>query len=224
MKSKVLFVTFLVAILLATQLGSLKAGAQTSTVLSITVPSQSWVVNATTITGKLTASGQGVAGKTVTLCEQLSNTRLWNVVGSATTGQDGGFTFSFNANASYGETFTYKAIYAGDAVYAGSGSNSRTVNYVQIPTSLTISTPLLSHAEQPFNVTGVLTAGGRGLPSATVNLYEFIGYTLDSFVFVSTTTTNASGSYAFSVSFRVGGTQLKTNYGGVRFMRLRQAQ
>jgi membrane protease YdiL (CAAX protease family)/5-hydroxyisourate hydrolase-like protein (transthyretin family) len=166
-----------------------------TTITATAAPPQQFTGRDVTITGTLTVSGTGIAGAPIKLYRDVDG--LWTGVGATTTSESGGFTLQVQ-QASPG-TSHYKAAYPGDSTYARVQSAEMVITYVTIPTTITASaTPRQQVVGRDVTVTGQLTTDGTPVAEASVTLYN--ADDVVELVPVSTASTDASGTYQFTLT------------------------
>lgn len=179
----------------------------TSTTASASKSTQ-YVGEATIISGRLTANGQGLAGLQVNLYA-LYDTTLVNI-GNATTNASGYYSLTFTASrwaanpatASWtNNVIGYKAAYLGNATYGLSQSVYTTVDYRLLTFDMwnIEVNPQLPYVGQNATISGKLVANGTGLGGQKLTLYELLPNGLIAEA-GQTTTTDTTGFYSFNVT------------------------
>jgi 5-hydroxyisourate hydrolase-like protein (transthyretin family) len=204
-----------------TYAGNATLGNATSTVVSVlvnTVGTTQLTANATpgivpvnvnfTISGTLNdTSGTPISGATITLKNNSTST----VIATTTTDSNGNYSFSHNESAL--GTYGYKTAYAGYLGISGTTSNEVNVTVTNVTTQLTAAANV-TLVNGPFTISGTLSTTNGTTPGPIANA-TIIFKTSPGGATIATTTTNASGNYAFNKSESTIGTyHYLTTYAG----------
>ncbi len=164
-----------------------------------------------TISGRLTTEGTGLSNQTVTLLTSTDNA-TWTSATSTTTNATGNYNFTVSESSA--GTHYYRASYAGTSTYASAVSDVVTVAIIPESIALTASASTsTTTVGQNFTISGRLTTEGTGLSNQTVTLLT----STDNATWTSatSTTTNATGNYNFTVSESSAGTHYyRASYAG----------
>jgi len=168
----------------------------TPTTITITTNNTTPTLNQPfTLNGTLTANGTPLPGKSITL-GRTDPSGTYTTVNTTTTGANGAYTFT-RSESTQGR-YSYLAVFYGDTYAPANAQVTLTVGTLT-PTTITITTNTTTPAvNQPFTLSGTLTANGTPLPGKLINL----GRTDPSgnWSVAATTTTNANGTYTFTRS------------------------
>jgi 5-hydroxyisourate hydrolase-like protein (transthyretin family) len=206
-----------------TYAGNATLGSATSTVVSVlvnTVGTTQLTANATpgivpvnvnfTISGTLNdTSGTPITGAAITLENYTNST----VIATTTTDSNGNYSFSHN-EPTLG-TYGYKTAYAGYLGINGTTSNEVNVTVTNVTTQLTAAANVTSvNVSVPFTISGTLSTTNGTTPGPIANA-TIIFTTSPGGATIATTTTNATGNYAFNQSEPTLGTyHYVTTYAG----------
>jgi cell division septation protein DedD len=169
----------------------------TPTTMTITTSNANPATNQSfTLTGTLTANNTPLPGKTINL-GRFDPSGTWSPDGTTTTATNGTYTFTLSESTQ--GNYYYQPVFPGDTTY----SLSYTGLYVTVgtltPTTMTLTTNTTTPAtNQPFTLSGTLTANGTPLPGKTINLGRIDPsgtWSPD-----GTTTTATNGTYTFTLS------------------------
>ncbi|GAA2206829.1 hypothetical protein GCM10009850_022870 [Nonomuraea monospora] len=160
--------------------------------LTLTAPERAWLGAQVTVAGRLArAEGKSPGIQPLTVTRRLPDGTTEPLAG-VKTGADGRFTFT-DTPPDVGEV-TYTVLWDGD-VKSRWSSASVTVPVKHV-SSLILDGPASGTVGEPLRLTGVLTAGGRPEPGATITVQRSVkGVGISD---LPPVTTNADGSYAFT--------------------------
>ena len=171
------------------------AAGPAATTTSLLAPSGKAGLPATFRVTLRDASDLGVAGRTLAL-QRWGST--WSTVATATTGGDGTATVSLKLPAG---SSSWRAVWAGDATYAGSTSATGTSTGVVLPTSLSLTGPSTVVDERAATLAGRwLASDGSPVVGAPVAVKRRLGS--GSWAAYSTVRTDAEGRYSLRVTPR----------------------